>query len=83
MALAKSSKIVRGLMNVTGKGTFLFNDKIQGGRSIKVWGWNPDLYQVAIDAMRRQGIAAKLVRTPPSGSPWRPGNSLRIHTQEA
>lgn len=79
----RSARIVRGLMAVTGKGTFVFNDAIVGGRSIKVWGWSQDLYQVALEAMHKQGIQARLVTTPPGGSPWRGGNSIRIHTQEA
>ena len=79
---AKSSKIVRALMTLTGKGTFLFNDKIRGGRSIKVWGWKKEHYEVAMEAMAKQGIASKLVKTPDSTSPWRGGGTLRIHTQE-
>jgi len=80
---SKSGKIVRALMTLTGKGTFLFNDRIRGGRSIKVWGWKKDHYDVAIEAMAKQGITAKLVKTQESGNPWRGGGCLRIHTQES
>lgn len=79
----KSARIVRGLVAVTGRGDHVFNDAIVGGRSIKVWGWTRDIYLVAIEAMQRQGIQAQLVTTPDGGNPWRGGNSLRIHTQEA
>ena len=79
----KSAKIVRALMTITGKGTFLFNDRIRGGRSIKVWGWKEQHYDVAMQALAKQGIGSKLVRTRASGNPWRGGSSLRIHTQES
>lgn len=81
---SKSGKIVRALMTLTGKGTFVFNDRIRGGRSIKVWGWKKDHYDVAIEAMTKQGIKAKLVTTPMfKNLTWKTGGSLRIHTQEA
>ena len=79
----KSGKIVRALMTLTGKGTSLFNDKIQGGRSLKVWGWKHDHYEVAMEAMIKQGISCKLVTTPGGNGAWRNGKSLRIHTVEA
>ncbi len=82
MERSKSAQIVRGLVAVTGKGRYVFNDKIQGGRSIKVWGWSRDIYDVAIAALRKQGIPAQLVTTPKAKSSWSSGNSLRIHTQE-
>lgn len=81
----RSARIVRGLVAVTGCGSHVFNDAIVGGRSIKVWGWTRDIYLVAIEAMQRQGIAARLVNTTEScpGTSWRHGRELRIHTQEA
>ena len=79
MQMASSSKIVRALMTVTGKGTTLFNDRINGGRSIKVWGWTRGHYEVAIEALAKQGITARLVTTP--GIPG-VTSSLRIHTEE-
>ena len=79
----KSARIVRGLMEVTGRGWAVFNDAIVGGRSIKVKGWTRDIYLVAIESMQRQGIEAKLVTTPPPHSAWSSGGALRIHTREA
>jgi len=79
----QSARIVRGLIAVTGRGSKVFNDAIVGGRSIKVWGWNRDLYQVALAAMHRQGISARLIITPESKSRWRSGGTMRIRTQEA
>lgn len=78
-----SAKIVRALMTVTGKGTTLFNDRIQGGRSLKVWGWTTDHYEVAIQALAKQGIEARLVTSPLINKKWHVGGSLRIHTKEA
>jgi hypothetical protein len=78
-----SVKIVRALAIVTGKGTDVFNDRIQGGRSIKVWGWPRAHYELAVEAMAKQGIKARLVITPESKYEWRNGGSIRIHTQEA
>jgi hypothetical protein len=80
---SKSSKIIRALMTISGDGTFLFNDRIKGGRSIKVWGWNKSHYEVAIHALKKQGITARLVKTPVVNKRWKVGGSLRIHTQEA
>ena len=74
---SRAAKIARALVTLTGRGTYVFNDAIVGGRSIKVWNWDRRHYEVAMDAMVRQGIACRLVTT--SG----PGGCLRIHTQEA
>jgi hypothetical protein len=77
---SKSAKIVRALMTVTGKGHTLFNDRTKTGRSIKVWGWKQEHYEVAMQALAKQGIPSKLVKTA-SGRYY--SGSLRIHTQEA
>lgn len=78
----KSAKIVRALAVVTGRGWAVFNDAIVGGRSIKVKGWDRDVYETAIAALDRQGIKARLVITPVR-SRWCDGGQMRIHTQEA
>lgn len=81
--MIKSAKIARAVITLTGKGTYLFNDRIQGGRSIKVWGWEREHYELAMQAMALQGIKAKLVTTPVfKNLTWQPGGNLRIHTQE-
>lgn len=77
----ESAKIARSLMTHTGQGRKLFNDRIRGGRSIKVWGWQREHYELAIRAMAKQGIAAKLVKTPVIKG-WPRTGMLRIHTQE-
>jgi len=78
----KSTRIIRALITVTGKGTTLFSDRIKGGRSIKVWGWTKDHYEVAIQALAKQGISARLVNTPMVDRAWTSGGELRIHTTE-
>ena len=55
-------KLVRGLVTLLGKGT-VFNDKIQGGRSIKVWGWDERLYNEAAHVLSRHGYRVRKVRT--------------------
>ena len=82
--MANSAKIARALITLTGAGTCLFNDRIKGGRSIKVWGWQRRHYELAMQAMSKQGISAKLVKTSVfKNLTWQPGGNLRIHTKEA
>lgn len=72
------AKIVRDL---AGNKT-VFNDRrSNGGRSIKVWGWDNQRYQTAIQALAEQGISARLVVTPVfKNLTWQPGGNIRIHT---
>lgn len=79
--MTNSAKIARALMTLTGQGRKMFNDRIQGGRSIKVWGWKLEHYELAIQAMNKQGISAKLIKTPDIKG-WPRTGMLRIHTQE-
>ncbi len=59
----------------------MFNDRlINGGRSIKVWGWQMADYHQAMDALARSGVGCKLVRTPQIKGIWDRGGNLRIHT---
>lgn len=79
----KPSQIVRSLMVVTGKGTFMFNDGIghgaTRGRSIKVWGWDDLCYDTAVMALEKQGYTVKKVVTRPSNSKWIDGGNIRLH----
>ncbi len=59
----------------------MFNDRLSnGGRSIKVWGWQMADYQAAIQALVRQGVSCAIVRTPKIKGIWDRGGNLRIHT---
>jgi hypothetical protein len=61
----KPTAIIRSLMVITGSGGFLFNDRIKDGRyrSIKVWGWKMEHYQLAIDILRKHGFEDVTFRT--------------------
>lgn len=56
-------KIVRSVMISRNSGFFMYNDKILGGRSIKVWGFELPDYQAALDALAKHGYRSKLVQT--------------------
>ncbi len=56
-------KIVRSVMISRNSGILMFNDKILGGRSIKVWGFELPDYQAASDALAKHGYRSKLVKT--------------------
>jgi hypothetical protein len=74
----QSARIVRGLAAVMGThSSFIFNDAIVGGRSIKVVTWPDSAYETAVAAMQRQGIKAKIVKVNDLY-----GIQTRIHTRE-
>lgn len=53
--------ICRAVMTLSGVGTYLFNDRrTNGGRTIKVWGWQNEHYELAADIMKRHGFAVEL-----------------------
>jgi hypothetical protein len=77
MTRVPAAKIIRSLMTVTGQGNYMFNDRMKnGGRSIKVWGWNSRVYEEAAAILTQHGYKTKMVLTP--GSKWRSG-SHRLH----
>lgn len=57
-------KIVRSVMISRNSGFFMFNDRILGARSIKVWGFKQADYQAAVEALSRHGYRTKMVTTP-------------------
>lgn len=58
-----ASNICRAVMTLSGVGSFLFNDRrANGGRSIKVWGWRNEHYELAADIMRKHGFDVELKR---------------------
>lgn len=56
-------KIVRSVMISRNSGIFMFNDRILGARSIKVWGFKTADYQAAAESLAKHGYRAKLVKT--------------------
>ena len=56
------SKVCRELINQTGEGTIIFNDKMRDGRrSVKVWGWKEPMYQQAKLLLEQQGCEVEIV----------------------
>jgi hypothetical protein len=44
---------------------YVYNDPlVNGGRSIKVWGWKFEDYANAREALRKSGLVGKIVRNP-------------------
>jgi hypothetical protein len=71
MSKTNPAQIVRKLAG----NRIVFNDRLKnGGRSIKVWGWDPVDYRRAMDQIAQAGISCGLVQTPAlkyGGSNWR------------
>jgi len=57
-----TTKVARKIMNKSGKGTMLFNDKLEsGGRSLKVWGWGEKQYLKAKRKLEKKGCRVDVV----------------------
>ncbi len=67
---AKPSQVIRALVTLLGRGE-VFNDRIQGGQSIKVWGWDESIYNEAMRILSRHGYRVRKVTTP--------CKSIRLH----
>ena len=62
MAITKTTQVARSIIRNTGKGTFVFNDKLTGGRrSLKVWGWCDPEYRAAKQMLEAQGCKVDMV----------------------
>lgn len=86
MALTKTGKVARKVINKTGKGTFVFNDKLQDGRrSLKVWGWSEAQYLKAKRKLEKKGCIVDLVKFKSTayGMYGRSGRiQIRLHVKE-
>jgi hypothetical protein len=58
------ARVVRSLITLLGQPRTMFNDRIQYGRSLKVWGWDDRLYREAAGVLARHGYRVRQVRTP-------------------
>lgn len=74
----RAADVIRALMTVTSTGRQLFSDRTNFGRSIKVWGWTPEIYQTAIVVLGRYGYNAELVRVRSRKRPVEK-QTLRLH----
>ena len=62
MAITKTAKVARLVMEQSGKGTYMFNDKLaNGARSLKVWGWSDAEYRKAQKLLEAQGCTVNEV----------------------
>lgn len=72
------SKIIQGIAAERNRGR-IHNNKLQnGGRSIKVIGWNKSDYQLAQHRLERAGFFVKTVTTP--GGAWT-DPATRLHVK--
>ena len=79
MAITKARRIINSVKEDLG-GTLVFNDPINdGGRSIKVWGWDKNDYTIAMIALKAAGMRVVRVRTPGN---YRCPPITRLHVYE-
>ena len=63
--VTKTTQVARSVMLESGKGSFLFNDKlVDGRRSLKVWGWTSAEYLAAKSKLEAQGCKVNMVKAP-------------------
>jgi hypothetical protein len=58
------ARLLRSLVTLMGTPRAIFSDRIQDGRSLKVWGWDDRLYREAAGVLARHGYRVRQVRTP-------------------
>jgi hypothetical protein len=68
------ARLVRSIITLLGTPRTMFSDRIQNGRSLKVWGWDDTLYTEASNVLARHGYRVRRVRTS-----W---GSTRLHVFE-
>lgn len=81
-----ASKILRNVDKTRKSGkSVIFNDRVKGGRSFKVWGWDDADYAAAKEALETEGYMVTIIRTPPSqvyGLPRKNQGNIRLHVSE-
>jgi hypothetical protein len=79
------SDIIRGVAAEVGRGNTYYNDKLKDGtRSIKVWGFHAQDYDILETRLMNAGYGVKRVKTP--GEVYyghRLNGSTRLHVREA
>ena len=81
MELTKTQKIAREVIRRTGRGNAVFNDRlVDGARSLKVWGWMKQDYELAKLLLESEGckVYTHQFRTPF----WGRGERVRLHIEE-
>ena len=77
----RAADVIRALMVVTKTGTHLFSDKTKFGRSIKVWGWDFNTYDLACAVLARHGYNAKIVKKTRGGGRWPATTVTRLYVR--
>ena len=81
MAISRVRTLSNAAIEITGKGTQVFNDPMaDGSRSIKVWGWGSADYLVAKELLERAGLVAWIVVLPANKHRKKP--TVRVHVSE-
>ena len=82
MAITLTTKVAQVVKETSGKGTTIFNDKLQDGtRSLKVWGWTRGEYFQAKQLLEQAGCTADIVEFMTRS--WRARNKqIRLHVVE-
>ena len=78
----KTRLAARTIIEQTGRGHTIFNDKLADGRrSLKVWGWSPDEYKLAKALLEQMGCKVELESTcsfNSRGGQWITANRLHV-----
>ena len=62
MAVTLTTRVAQVVRATTGKGTQIFNDKLEDGtRSLKVWGWTRGEYFQAKQLLEQAGCTCDIV----------------------
>lgn len=75
----KTTTIARAVIAITGRGIKVFNDPlVDGRRSLKVWGWQEEDYNLANNLLTSAGCKVTKVKT--HKSQWK--GRTRLHVAE-
>lgn len=83
----KTAIIARAVQLTSGRGTYVFNDRLlDGRRSLKVWGWTEADYMEAAHQLAKAGCVVKVHKFKPT-APWLPESvrntqRIRLHITE-
>jgi hypothetical protein len=77
----RSTVLTKSVMMLHG-GTVRFSDKIEGGRSIKVWGWRHETYKELRALLLMVGIESEVKMIPFHRGDGTLRTTVRLHTKE-
>lgn len=75
--------VARGIINKTGHGTTIFNDRlVDGRRSLKVWGWSLGDYYLAKSELESLGCSVELRQLAKRQTGWLRRQQTRLYVTE-